>query len=89
MLYRIFTENKNVNTIINTVERYFEGFTLIEGIGYYKGNRECSLCIEILITGETPYNFKERIKSICSEINTFNKQECCLVECIQCTYQFV
>lgn len=78
-LYRISTENKNRNDIIKVVSRYFEGFTLIEGIGYWKGKQEKSLIIEI-DTISADYHSTRRIENICNDIKLLNGQEYVLLQ---------
>ena len=47
MLYRLFTENKNLKVVENIVSRYFEGFTILKADGYWKLIKEGSLVIEV------------------------------------------
>lgn len=44
--YRLHTEHVSPALIA----RYFDGFTLIKGLGYYKGKSESSVAIEIIGT---------------------------------------
>ena len=46
--YRIYTEDKNRDTIINYVSKEFDGFTVYTGVGYWRGRQEDCLVIEIL-----------------------------------------
>lgn len=79
MFYRIYTEDVNRPKIEKIIGRFFEGFTLITGRGFWKGKAEDSLIIEIFATSNDCPNVRERIDVICEEINTSNKQECCMV----------
>jgi len=47
-LYRIYTENKNLKGIKLILNRAFESYTLLEGVGVWKGTEEKSLIIEVL-----------------------------------------
>lgn len=78
MLYRIFTEDKQRLAIAQIVGRFFDGFTLIPAEGYWQGEQEQSLIIEIDTTGSTcPVN---RINAIASEINELNNQQYCMIQ---------
>lgn len=81
MLTRIFTENIPGTDAI--VAEYFEGFTLIECKGYWQGKAEKSLCIEI-IDAELL-----KIDALVRMINRINNQECCLVQFVQCDFNFL
>lgn len=48
MLYRILTENKNYDETVRLVAEHFDGFTVIHADGFWKGQAEHSLVIEIL-----------------------------------------
>lgn len=77
ILYRIYTENKNREQIEKIVSELFDGFTVIESTGYWRGQREISLIIEILDTGLV--NVAERIEFIAEKIKKINDQESVLV----------
>ena len=50
-LYRLHTENVERAWILDTVSRYFKGFTVYNVSGMYKGVAESSLVIEIMAPG--------------------------------------
>jgi len=83
MLYRIITEKKNKEKIVKIVNQYFDGFTIIESIGYWQGQSENSLVIEIDSIG-TDYNQIARINNIATQIKSENNQEAVLVQIIHC-----
>ena len=87
MLYKILTEDKKRAEIAKIVGRYFDGFTMIGGLGYWQGKQEYSLIIEI----DTPadHNTSHRIKAICVEINMLNEQQCCLLQVFNPISEFV
>lgn len=87
MLYKILTEDINRLAIAKIVGRYFDGFTMIGGLGYWQGKQEYSLIIEI----DTPcdHNTPDRIKAICREINILNDQQCCLLQTFNPISEFV
>lgn len=71
--YRIYTEDKNRKGIVDIVKTRFDGFTLFEGTGYWKGQPERSLIIEII----TPCNSGDdkAIADIAADIKFINQQE--------------
>ena len=73
-LYRIFTENVNKWWIAECVSRHFQGFTLLEGIGYWEGASENSLCIEI-VTDDWA-----KVRIVSQAIKDHNKQQAILVQ---------
>ena len=75
MLYRIYTEDKNRETIVSIVSRWFDGFTLIETTGYYKGVKEKGLIIEVI--SEEPADIL-KVQAIEQSIIRENGQECVL-----------
>lgn len=78
MLYRIFTENKNLKKIEAIVSKYFEGFSLIKSEGFWRLQKENSLIIEV-ITDDTD----KLINDMAKEIKTANKQEVVLIQKIK------
>lgn len=79
MLYRIMTENKRKKFIEQLVSEHFTGFSMHTQIGYWKGKREKSLCIEIV--SDSPATAL-KITRICKAICGYNKQDCVLVQTI-------
>jgi hypothetical protein len=79
MLYRIFTENKNLKTIEAIVTKYFEGFTILKADGYWKLIKEGSLVIEIT----DPKTTEAVINKMAREIKEANTQEAVLVQKIK------
>ena len=80
MVYRIYTENKNKADVVKLVSEQFEGFTVIEAEGYWRGQPEASLIIEIV--GATPRLANEQdsiISALAQRIRDHNKQETVLV----------
>jgi len=75
-LYRIFTEHKNTEHVTKIVGRYFKGFTLLNGIGYWQGMPEQSLVVEIIGTESD----RAAIEAIAYEIKKANAQEAVLIQ---------
>ena len=90
ILYRLHTQNKRKKWICGLVSEYFSGFSVIEQTGYWNGKPEKSLCVEIAVSGAcqittTPVHIKRICKAICG----LNKQECVLVQKIECDSEFM
>ena len=77
MLIRIITENNPL--LPDIVSRYFEGFTMYNARGFWKGKPESSMIIEIDTEG-SEYNPLARINSIVDDIKTKCNQESVLVQ---------
>ncbi len=86
MLYRICTENKNTDGITSIVDKYFEGFTLLSGFGFWHGILENSLTIEIY---SDAFCAKNNINEIAEQIKELNSQEAVLVQEIKCKAHLV
>lgn len=78
MLYRIFTENKNQKEIEQVINKYYEGYTLIKGEGFWRLQKENSLIIEIVTE-----DADAKISAIATDIKSINKQDTVLVQKIQ------
>jgi hypothetical protein len=67
-LYRIYTENKNKDFIKRLCDLAFDGYTLYQADGVWRGQHESSLVIEYLAVdyetepGEQVENVARRIK---------------------------
>ncbi len=86
MLYRICTENKNTDGITSIVDGYFEGFTILTGIGFWHGIPEDSLIIEIY---NEAFCAKNNINEIAEQIKELNSQDVVLVQEIKCKAHLV
>jgi len=75
-LYRIYTEHKDVEKVAKIVGRYFKGFTLLNGIGYWQGVPEQSLVIEIIGTESDA----TKVELVAYEIKKANTQEAVLIQ---------
>lgn len=76
MLYRILTENKNKRDLLSLASGYFEGFTAIEGLGYWQGKGEQSLILEVETSDGAA------VKRLANDIKIFNSQQAVLVEVV-------
>ena len=73
-IYRIFTENVNVEGIRKILDEHFEGYTVLEGSGSWKGMKEDSILIEI--DGTTA----KKVRSAADAIKRLNQQQAVLVQ---------
>lgn len=46
-MYRLYTEDLNRDSLVRTIGQHFPSFTLIPALGYWQGQSEASLIIEI------------------------------------------
>ena len=76
MLYRIYTENKNKRDILALASGFFPGFTVFEGQGYWQGEAENSLVLEIV----APKTKRGEVESLARIIKEANGQEAVLLQ---------
>ncbi len=77
MLYRILTENKNMEQVLKLVESHLDGATVIQGRGLWMGTWENSLIIET----DAEYS---RVEQLAKAIKELNKQDAVLIQRIKC-----
>ena len=68
-IYRLYTERR-VN-LAELTSRYFDGFTLIDAVGYWQGNAELSTIIEVI---GTPADYV-RVFTLARDIRKTNGQQ--------------
>jgi hypothetical protein len=88
-IWRVYTEKKNVGAIENLFNIYFKGYTLIEGTGYWEGEKEKSLIVELLLTESGTNKNSEDLKKIADEIKIFNNQKSVLITCQNIYAEFI
>ena len=74
MIYKLYTEDKNRDKIIEIVSNYFDGFTVYPATGLYKGQKEASLVIEIAVKAAA-YDAEQSVWFIIKKIKQANNQE--------------
>jgi len=75
-IYKLYTENKNRRFIEQMCNEEFDGFTVYETTGYWAGQKERSLVIEVLSSSAAiPVKLAKIAKAICG----YNKQDTVLV----------
>lgn len=67
--YRIYTERKY--NIERLASKCFDGFTLFDTIGFWKGKKEKSICIEIIGT----FQDYKQVKFLANTIKRINSQQ--------------
>ena len=82
-LHRLFTEDINRKSVIKLATAAFDGFTLYNALGFWKGIPEASLVIES-ITDRT-----RRFYTLARAIKIANHQQAVLVEVIANHSEFV
>ena len=85
MLFRVWTEDMNREGIESIVGKEFDGFSLVNAKGYWKGIGESSLVIEV----ETSQSELPRIRSIAEQIKLTNSQESVMIQALQTESIFV
>lgn len=68
----IYTEFLNIGGVEDILSKYFNGFTLLSGSGYYDQIKEPSLIIEYI--GSVEY-IEDVLTKICREIKKLNNQK--------------
>lgn len=71
MTYNIFTEDIKPKTVQKIVSKYFDGFTISKNIGFWKGQKEKSIKIEIILPGR----HLTKIRNLAKEIKIALNQE--------------
>lgn len=79
----IHTENKNEAWIADLLSVGFDGFTIIKGLGYWKGQPEKTL--EIVIYTDNAY----LVRAIADRIKHHNKQEAVLIAETECKLELI
>lgn len=78
MYYKIYTECKNLEAIIDLLKNYFDAATYNVGLGLFKGKLEDSLTITLIDPSATwEYNLK--VLDFVENLKALNSQECVLV----------
>jgi hypothetical protein len=72
-IYRIYTEDWDRDAVIEAVSVKFESFTIHETTGYFKGQSEKSIVIEIVEARE------EEVEAVARAIRAINGQKTVLV----------
>jgi len=71
--FRIYTEKKNVKAVSQIVSEHYGGFSIFFGLGYWKGRREKSMCIEVICDGTSVDDHS--VNLICKKIRGLNRQD--------------
>jgi len=78
-LYRIYTERKNLPEIERILTQAgFDGFTILDAVGFWKGKAEYSVVVEIL-TEDDAQDFHVRVHKVAKTIKRVNAQDAVLI----------
>jgi len=87
MIIRICTENKNREQVRIEVDKYFDCYSLFQGVGMWNGQVEHSLLIEIAMDAnadQTDHTIaRAAALELADDIKILNNQEAVLVEFLQ------
>ena len=75
-VYRLYTEHKRKAWLIRLVSEYFDGFTVFNTTGVWKGVQEKSVCIEVATSDVA---VEHKLNQISRAICGLNRQEAVLV----------
>lgn len=75
IVYRIYTERKNVTGIKDILDDGFDGYTLIRATGVWEGETESSLIIEII----KEKNHDVDVEAAAHRIAILNNQDAVLI----------
>ncbi len=76
VIYRIYTEDTDIRPELHELlNKTVDGYTILSGVGVWKGKREQALIVEII--GE--YSDKSRVLRLAAEIKILGKQGSVLV----------
>jgi len=84
--YRIYTEDKNRESVIALTAKKFDSFTVYDAKGYWKGEKEDSLVIEII---DEDSDIRYRVNTLAYEIRILNKQDTVLIQIFDCNVESV
>ena len=76
MQYNIYTEDLKPRKVEKTISKYFEGFNIQKIIGFWRGAKEKSILISIVVNEKQD----AKIKKLATEIKTLLNQEAVLVQ---------
>ncbi len=79
VVYRIYTQRADSTAELEKlISYYFDGFSIISGVGFWKGRREQNTIIELI--GDYPD--KSKVLKLAAEIKILGNQESVLVTTI-------
>lgn len=85
--YRIHTEDKNLETILDETSNLFASFSVYNVIGFWKAEQEGSLVLEFLM--EDSWHNDGLVYALAGSIKHLNKQEKILVTKTPCTCTYI
>lgn len=76
MIHRIYTEDINRVQVTALCQAEFEAFTLYSGVGFWRGQQEPSLTIEVI----GPKDDDIKIRRLALAIKKLNEQDAVLIQ---------
>ena len=84
--FKLYTEDKNfIGVVLPAIKARFKSFTIWEASGFWKGEDENSIVIEII----APAIEAEKVYAVAREIKMHNKQQAVLVTVQEVEMQLV
>ena len=77
--YRIYTENKNFDAVVEHVASVIPGFSVFTGVGVWQGQREKCLVIEVMADDVVRNKVYDRVCGLATWIKNFNSQQAVIV----------
>jgi len=87
MLYRIYCQNIQRQSILNEVLIYYDAFTSWPAIGNWEGHQETSLIIEIILNDGKDHT--EILLAICDRIRKLSNQTSVLLIRQDCHAEYI
>lgn len=91
LLYRIFTENVDIDRIETIAKVSFDGYSIYETRGYWMGDSENSVCVEVLYANPTfqeKNRAQQQVETFIRVIKDLNRQKSVLYQKLWVTAQF-
>lgn len=86
MVYRIYTENVNLDKIVQFASNRFKGFSIFKCMGFFEGIAENCVCIEVVETDRNKvFDTELVVHSLAETIRAENGQQAVLVVSIPAT----
>ena len=80
---------RGLKLVSHIVGKHFEGATLANAKGFYKGEFEPVVTVELLSTAPEGDNFKAKVRALAIELRTVFKQQTVLIEFAPVGIEFV
>lgn len=76
--------------VVSAVSRVFDGFTMLDAKGYWKGNPEDSVVVEVYAgPSDTIRDFEEKCQELASHIALVCNQQCVGLSFVMAPFQLI